>query len=145
MGYCYTLDGKLCCDGCGTHGNGTRKRTCPHKVHYANGGSLPYCQPAALCSACYETHKPTLHAGCKAAAAQRTAEETARAARLAAGSYERKACWGSWHATVPDGMVGIVFEGTQGKAWRLVTKDAYDTQARWLEDYPHAQAWETHA
>jgi hypothetical protein len=144
MGYSYDMGGRLCCDSCGASGD-ARKRTCPHRVQYADGGSLPYCYPSALCKACYAKHKATLHARCAEGAAQSNVREQARKARLVAGALERRACWGSWHATVPDGMVGVYFKGMQGEAWRLVTHDAYDTQRAWLDEYPDAQPWEVHA
>lgn len=79
MGYCYSMDGRLACDGCGAVGE-TRKRTCPHRVTYADGTSLPYCPAPALCPRCWEREgKSAVHAGCKERAAARTAQEAGKA------------------------------------------------------------------
>jgi hypothetical protein len=149
MGYSYDHRHRLCCDNCGASGveAKTRKRTCTQRVFYAEGGSLPYCPAPALCSTCYQKLKPTLHADCKLGADRSNAREVARKARLAQGSYERRTCWGSWHALVPDGFVGVRFVGLSGEQYRLVTADAYAQggQGDWLEDYPDAQPWEMHA
>jgi hypothetical protein len=142
MGYCYDDGGKLCCDACGDSGQ-VRKRTCPYRVHYAEGGSLPYCSPSALCAACYHTHKATLHADCKAGAAKRTAEELERAAMLEAGQYERRTAWGDWHPFVPAGFVGLRFVNKAGKElYRLISTERYESiTGQWLRDYPWAQEW----
>ena len=154
MGFSYgrTASGRstLSCDSCGTVG-GVRKRTCPHKVHYAGGGSLPYCYPAALCSACYATAKPTLHAGHAELAAARTAAESAKHARLVAGDKEVSTAFGSWHAKVPTGFVGVGFAGPATERgmlngsiseWRLVPAEVYDPSVRrYLSDYHGALPW----
>lgn len=124
MGYCYTRGGALCCDRCGESG-GVRRRTCPHKVRHGGGVSLPYCQPAALCRACYAVERATLHAGCAEGAARAQATEDTRAAVLAGGGLLVKAAWGDWHPTVPAGEVGVLFEGRDRRAWGLVSSHEY--------------------
>ena len=146
MGYSYgqTASGRwaLSCDGCGKVG-GVRKRTCPHKVVYAEGYSLPYCPPPALCNACYTKHKATLHKDCAAGAATCNARETARAAALTSGALEVRTAWGDWHETVPKGFVGVRFVGTGGTTtFRLVPAGEYEPGVRrYLHDYPNAQPW----
>jgi hypothetical protein len=146
MGYSYCArSGRLACDACGDTSGTTRKRTCPHKVHYADGGSLPYCYPSALCRDCYAKHKATLHDDCKAGADARNQQEQRRAARLVAGDYEVKNAYGSWHKTVPDGMVGVRFVNRAGaEVYRLVPDAIYNGESRgnWLQDYPDAQPWD---
>jgi hypothetical protein len=113
MGYSYGTNERgnwcLACDNCGEVG-GVRKRTCPEKVYYPNGSSLPYCYPAALCSACYAKLKGTLHANCKRGAAKENALQARRGALLDAGAYLWRGSYGEWHESVPAGMVGMVFE-----------------------------------
>ncbi len=137
MGYSYCArTGRLACDGCG-HVGKVRKRTCPFKVTYPEGYSLPYCYPSALCVACYATHKATLHAGCAERAAARTAAENARGERLAAGASEIKAGYGSWHPSVPAGFVGVIF-GTLGHAetyWLIPETEYSPGTKRYLSDY----------
>jgi hypothetical protein len=143
MGYCYSHSGRLCCDACGADG-GVRKRTCPFKVILADGRTgLPYCYPSALCAKCYAIHKHTLHASCREGAAARTAAEAERARQVAAGAYEVKAAWGSWHALVPEGSTGVVFVNpTRGEEYRLVPADRYAPgERRYLSDYPEASPW----
>ena len=139
MGYCYDLRNRLVCDSCGDSGK-TRKRTCPFKVHYPEGGSLPYCYPSALCPPCYAKHKATLHAGCKDAAAKRNAELNVEGVRLAAGELKVKAAWGDWHADVPDGFSGVYFKGATSEAYKLVPKGDYKGSG-WLSDFPNALDW----
>lgn len=147
MGYSYTQSSSgrwaLSCDACGK-GGGVRKRTCPHKVHYPEGYALPYCYPAALCNACYATRKTTLHADCREGAAKRNEQETARAARLAAGELEVRSAYGDWHERVPAGFVGVRFEGTgDTEAFRLMLNAEYQPgEKHWLSDYPTTQVWE---
>lgn len=148
MGYCYCArTGRLACDACGAANGKTRKRTCPHRVHYAEGGSLPYCQPAALCPDCYAKHKPTLHDGCKDAAARETQRQQDRAAMLDAGQFERKTAWGDWHELVPSGHVGVRFVNRAGQErYRLLTDEQYKAVGDWLSDVPaSALLWEPHA
>jgi len=142
MGYSYDLRGRLACDSCGACGQ-TRKRTCPHKVHYASGGALPYCYPSALCPGCYAKHKATLHTGCKDGAAKRTAEEAAKHARLAAGELEVTSAYGSWHPTVPEGYTGVIFRGVdRAEVYRLIAREQYDPGVRrYLSEYPDAHPW----
>lgn len=145
MGYCYDMAGRLACDACGKTG-GVRKRTCPHRVHYADGGSLPYCQPAALCSDCYRKHKAKLHEGCAAGAAKQNAAEVARKAKLAAGELEVRSAWGDWHETVPTGMTGVLFRNGDQQDYRLMPQADYQPgDKHWLSDYPTAEPWENHA
>jgi hypothetical protein len=150
MGYSYCArTNRLCCDACGAADGNTRKRTCPHKVTYAvggrmGGGSLPYCSPSALCASCYTKHKATLHEGCKAGAARSNAKEQEKAVRFAAGEYERRTAWGSWHAMVPAGMVGVCFvNASRAEEYRLLPEATY-ADGDWLSQYPDAQPWEVH-
>ena len=143
MGYCYS-GGKLVCDSCGATGS-VRKRTCRYRVTYAEGGSLPYCSPSALCAVCYTTHKPTLHANCKAGAVRRTAEETERRQKLDAGELEVRTAWGDWHELVPAGYVGVRFIGMNGsEVYRLILAGEYHGRG-YLSEYPNLSAWEPHA
>lgn len=158
MGYCYgrTHSGRsaLACDSCG-HVGGVRKRTCPARVEYAEGCSLPYCMPAALCAACYKLRKPTLHVGCHEQAALRTASERARRARLEAGDKEVRSAWGDWHKAVPSGYVGVAFAGLSKdphllggavEVWALIPQlDYAPGEKRFLSDYANHQPWEHHA
>lgn len=144
MGYCYGLTSSgryaLACDACGAVG-GVRKRTCPHKVHYAEGGSLPYCYPSALCASCYKTRKATLHVGCPEGAAKRTAEEIAKREKFAAGDKEVRSAFGDWHKAVPSGMVAVVFSGLDrsNEEWRLIPSEEYEPGVkRFLSEYPSA-------
>lgn len=145
MGYSYcATTGRLACDGCGAAEGTTRKRTCPHRVQHAEGFSLPYCYPSALCRACYARHKATLHDACEAGAAAQTAKQQQRAAHFAAGEYERRTAWGSWHALVPAGKVGVVFVNAAGaEEYRLLPHESYADGA-WLSEYPDAQPWDVH-
>ena len=141
MGYCYGGDGRLACDACGTVG-GVRKRTCPHRVRYQNGSSLPYCPAPALCRECNDKHRATLHAKCAAGAAVSQAHEDKRAAILGAGGLLLRAAWGDWHANVPEGLVGCVFQGNGERRYRLLTKQEHE-RAIWdtpLADLD-AQPW----
>ena len=121
MGYSYTFNGGLCCDNCGNSG-GVRKRTCPHKVLTSSfrmvpavRTKLPYCQPPALCSACYHELKPTLHADCADGAARIQAEYDRTEELLSSGAYLRTAAYGDWHKSVPTGRVGIAFRNRSGE------------------------------
>jgi hypothetical protein len=141
VGYSYSFDGKLCCDACGKSG-GVRKRTCPYRVNYADGGSLPYCYPAALCGECYRQRRATLHTDCGDGAAKRTAAEADRAARLAAGDLEVRAAFGSWHQTVPDGFVGVLFRGSAREERRLIPAADYNPGIRrYLSEYAETRDW----
>jgi len=149
MGYSYDArTGRLCCDACGDASGTTRKQTCPHRVHYAEGGSLPYCYPSALCKTCYATRKATLHDGCADGAARQTAQQQIRAAKLAAGEYERRTAWGSWHATVPAGLVGVRFVAQDGRQqyWLVPEADYQRAGAgSWMSEYATRTPWEPHA
>lgn len=115
MGATYDMQGRRACDACGVVGN-VRVRTCPARVQYPGGGSLPYCGGPALCPACFERKggSAALHAGCREQAAHRTAEELHKPARLRAGDFESRTGWGDWHPAVPKGMVGRRFVGLPG-------------------------------
>lgn len=143
MGYSYSDRGRLACDACGAADGNTRKRTCPHRIQYAEGGSLPYCSAPALCAACYAKRKGTLHDGCKAGAAKRNQDEIARGARFAAGELEVRTAYGDWHAAVPDGFVGVTFKARGAEAHRLIPKAVYDPGRKsWLSDYgPDVHPW----
>jgi hypothetical protein len=137
MGYCYTVGGKLVCDRCDKAG-GVRKRTCPHKVYYYDGtGALPYCQPAALCSSCYQIVKATLHAGCEAAAVQRSIENMREHQRLLAGDARVVCRFGDWDADVPTGYVRAIYRDVQGTETDVLYPSAVpDTYTNWLSDLP---------
>lgn len=141
MGYSYDKGGRLCCDRCGKAG-GVRKRTCPHRVTYPGGASLPYCPARARCDDCLraEGGNAKLHAACAAPAAARTLEEARKAARLAAGDLECRTGWGSWHPAVPAGWVGRRFVGTSGQESFFLIPDAVDDAAGsyFLSDYREA-------
>jgi hypothetical protein len=140
MGYCYDMRGRICCDACGDSGQ-TRKRTCPHKVSYPNGGSLPYCPAPALCSACYEKHKATLHQDCKEGAAKSTARYAAEAARVQSGDPQVKAAFGDWHEKVPKGFVGVLFEDKDRREiYKLMPANHY-LGGGFLGDYTSAEPW----
>lgn len=155
MGYSYTLEGRLCCDSCGRggtrHGRVTvRRRACPFKVHYADGSSLPNCPAAALCSECYAKHKATLHEHCKDQAAISTQRECEVKRRLEAGDLQIKSAWNTASARVtakkrqpiPEGYVGVLFEGLHRQEYRLVQASDYHwSKKNWLSDYPDAQPW----
>ena len=143
MGYGYGRNpqtGKLvlACDHCGKAEGKTRKRTCPHRVRSAFGGSLPYCPAPALCPPCYAVKKDTLHEACAAPAKQRTEEEWLKEFRFIGGDLEVKAAFGDWCPTVPPGTTGVLFGDGSKKEYRLVS--SYD-QRRWLSEYPEAQPW----
>lgn len=146
MGYCYDNAGRLCCDSCGTAGN-VRKNTCPHKVHYADGSSLPYCPPPALCPACLKKHGGTakIHAGCKEHAARSNAREVENARRYAAGELKRGAAWGDWHEKVPAGMVGVLFNNpsTGQERYKLIEAARYNAH-EWLSEFEPLTDWTDH-
>jgi len=141
MGYSYDITGKLCCDCCGEVGK-VRKRTCPHRVYYAGGGSLPYCSPSALCPTCYQKHKAALHEGCKERADERTREEAEKAKRLAGGAYETRTVFGDWHEDCPKGWVLVVFTNRCGAEKHCLIPDSFynPTDYPFLEDYPEGVA-----
>jgi hypothetical protein len=140
VGYCYSR-GRLCCDACGI--TGARKRTCPHRVHYPEGGSLPYCQAPALCGTCYDQRRGVLHEECAAGAAAQNDWHRERGRRLDAGEFEVRTAWGDWHSRVPAGFVGVRFVGKGGsEVYRLVPAADYNVAERhWLSDYAATQAW----
>jgi hypothetical protein len=137
MGYCYERlpsgHYSLCCDACGAVR--ARRRACPHKVD-----GLPYCPAPALCKACYQKHKTTLHAPCEEPARLRQLECDQERKRLSMGEKRVLTAWGDWHETVPKGMVGF---RVTGEVYYLVPKSEY--HAGWLGDYPNAKPWEKHA
>lgn len=150
MGYSYgrSESGRLvlACDGCGKLG-GVRKRTCPHKVYYAEGGSSPYCPAPALCTPCYHVHKGAMHRECAEGAAKATAREVERKRRLEAGEAELRTCWGSWHETVPAGFVGARYLALGGKETYVLLPDEpkAETRSLWLSEAVGAVPWENHA
>lgn len=138
MGYCYgtgaTGRAKLVCEHCGTIG-GVRKRTCPHKVVYPTGGSLPYCPAPALCGPCLKREYgglTALHADCAAPAAKRTQEEHQDYAKLLAGDAKVSGRWGDWCATVPAGQVGSYYATANGQEIAVLTSEP--NTPRWLSD-----------
>ena len=131
MGRSYDSSGRLACDGCGKAEGTTRRRTCPARVVYPSGASLPYCAAPDLCPDCVVKHRDRLHVGCREAAAKRTAEERARGARLEAGEMLLRSCWGDWHERVPAGWVGACFVGKgDAVAYWLVPAKVYDRRGR---------------
>ncbi len=83
MGYSYSLDGKLCCDGCSRAG-GVRKRRCPYG----------YCQSPALCAPCLRKVKADgrwnkSHLRCKAGMEDCIRKEQKRLALLDLGHAVR--------------------------------------------------------
>ena len=138
MGYCYDSSGRLACDSCGKVG-GVRKRTCPHKVD-----GLPYCPAPALCSDCFKAEGglAVLHRECKALAEKRQREEDDLRAHVQAGRLVVKSAVGSWHKTVPAGMVGVTFAGLSGQERRLVPEaDYHPIERRYLDQYPTTHPW----
>jgi hypothetical protein len=157
MGYCYgkTTSGHiaLCCDVCGTTG-GVRKRLCPHFVLTDNSRTstrqrIRHCSPNALCPACYDTYKATLHDQCKAdaAAAQRGYDENQ--SRLDRGEKMLLSARGSWDRSVPKGFVGATFGGppSSDSIHVLIPLSDYDrteTRSRWLSEFPATRPWILH-
>ena len=139
MGYSYqtTPSGQqaLCCDNCPAAGReaGVRRRTCPWRVTYMDGSSLPYCSAPALCSACYRALgcRAGVHAHCKEGADASTARESAMRARIQAGDLPVRAAFGDWKTGVPAGWTLVVFGVGQGagvpprEEWRLCPPDTY--------------------
>jgi hypothetical protein len=108
---------------------------------------LPYCQPPALCPDCWEKHGKGrgVHADCKEGARKSQEREDSRARALAAGRYERRTAWGSWHEAVPDGKTGVAFIGNQGTEYRLLPAAQYNAHD-WLDEFPagSAEPWPNH-
>lgn len=148
MGYSYTRSGALACDDCGNGGR-VQKRTCPYVVDVISPmmtpmrAKLPYCYPPALCPACWQKHKATVHANCEAGAAASSARYAEQGRRLDAGELAVSSRFGDWHAAVPAGYVGVYFRGWHGEAWRLVPVPE-PAGAAWLSDYPTVQDWIGH-
>lgn len=144
MGYSYGQNERgrwvLSCDNCGNVG-GVRKRTCPYKVlgdslRTTTGQrySMPYCYPAALCSACYATHKTTLHENCAAGAAESQAGYDAIEAGLDAGRKYVMSAVGDWHEDCPPGKTLVTFKGRDGEV--TVAVDDYNPATKpWLDQY----------
>jgi hypothetical protein len=147
MGYGYEAHGsrRLVCDNCG-HAGGVRKRKCPYKVTH-DGHALHYCYPPALCGDCYKklgglrgVHGEECHQG----AANSQAQEDAKQAKLDAGDMRPTCAWGSWQENVPEGMVGVLYEGRDCKAFYLLPKQAYESRP-WFSEVGHiAESWENH-
>jgi hypothetical protein len=146
MGYCYTNDGKLCCDKCSGSGD-VRKRTCPHKVD-----GLPYCPAPALCDECLKElgGNAKLHTRCKEHAKRSQDESDSRKARIAAGDHMLATAWGSWHELVPAGYVGMRFVGTSDEVHILVEDGKHDELRKsgcyFLSEFKDfAEPWLQHA
>ncbi len=145
MGYSYqtTPSGReaLCCDACPAAGRvaGVRKRTCPCRVKYRSGNSLPYCPAPALCSACYRRlgYQAGVHAHCAAGAVHSQAQEDAVTARIVAGDLPVRAAWGN---QVVDGkawtlvLFGDYMAANGREEWRLVKPDDYRSN-EYLSDH----------
>lgn len=159
MGYSYqkTSSGReaLCCDNCPAAGReaGVRKRTCPHRVHYRDGGSLPYCPAPALCSNCYRSLgcQAGVHANCAEACAAQQAREDAVTAKIAAGDLPVRAAWGGYvldangqpmavrELATRDSWTLVLFGDLPAapggrEEWRLVPKDEYRSN-EYLSDH----------
>lgn len=147
MGYSfgYNDNGRLVrsCDRCGAVG-GVRKRTCRFKVTYAEGYSLPYCYPPALCSDCAKKLKPLHGESCQVGAAKATAREVERKARLVSGDFEVRSAFGHWHPAVPQAWVGVRFVSLNGDVWKLLPATDYNGAGGWLSEYPTAVDWPEH-
>lgn len=139
MGYCYDYAGRLVCDGCGnTSATGTRviRRKCSHKVlgdtlRGKTRVSMHYCYPPALCSSCYQKEGGKhIHDKCAEGARRSQAEYDAIEAALDAGEMFVISAYGSWHAEVPEGKVGVLFSGRSGELQRLVDQSAYDQRGK---------------
>ncbi len=136
MGHCYDRrTGALCCDKCGASG-GVRKRTCTATVltDSARGprARLRYCIPPALCAACLQEvgGNAALHKDCKDRAAQSQAEYDDIERQLAAGESVAAAAWGSWHANVPEGQVGVLYRSRTATRYVLMAAADYDRSPR---------------
>jgi hypothetical protein len=152
-GYARSASGRyaLACDGgCGRAGSaqGVRKRPCPHKAAYYQYGrryELPYCPAPALCSACYKRHGGLrgIHGeSCREGAAASSAKAEEKQARLDAGEKISEAAWGSWCESVPEGKVGLVFQGKVGdREYHLVPAEAYHNGSVVLSEIEH-EPWE---
>jgi hypothetical protein len=123
MGYSYTMDGKLCCDGCPAYGKaaGVRKRKCPHG----------YCPSPAYCTACYNAkEKPNrakIHAACKVGAEKYAAKLAAEAAMLEAGKFLRVAAMGKGYSQGNGyATVHVIFRGKAGEVAYFMSAETYD-------------------
>ena len=142
MGYSYgrSMNGRwiLACDKCGAVG-GVRKRKCRYTVTDERGmNPLPWCPAPALCGPCFKALGGTagIHGDtCRDAAAHAQSEADAKRARLAAGDKAVNVAYGSWHQSVPDGMVLVGFKGLDGvQEHRLMATDVY-RGGGYLSDY----------
>lgn len=144
MGYSYGHNPKtgrmaLACDACPAVG-GVRKRRCPHLVADEYGRELPYCTAPALCDACWQARRATLHDACAEPARAASAECAARRERIAAGDLPVRAAWGDWSPGVPEGWTLVLFGPHLPDApehWRLVPAGEYRGRG-FLSDYPGA-------
>ena len=145
MGYSFDFRGRMCCDSCGNPG-GVRRRTCPHRVRYHDGGSAPYCYPPALCSACYAKHgglRGVHGERCRDGAGEAQVREDRIGAKLAAGEIQVRAAWGrggsepSRYGNVPPGQVMVAC--SDDKRY-LVDAAEYDRRTRdnFLSEFPSA-------
>ena len=104
MGYCYTMDDKLCCDGCSSS-SGVRKRKCPHG----------WCPPPAWCPDCWKKAKDTGiwkkgHVGCKEQADKFANERHEEQELLEMGHWLRCSA-----VSTTKGMVQVSFKNLAGE------------------------------
>lgn len=156
MGYGYAVSANgryaLACDGgCGRAGSaqGVRKRSCPHKAadyQYGRRYELPYCPAPALCKECYKRHGGLrgIHGeSCRIGAAESTVRAEEKQAKIEAGEMLSTTAWGSWYESVPEGKVGLAFEGNAGRSYHLVPAEQYYSQSVALSEIEH-EPWEGH-
>lgn len=145
MGYSCDYRGRLCCASCGAAG-GVRKRKCAYKVRCesergeAARYSLPYCPAPALCGACYKKHgglRGVHGEACRSGAAASQAEADAIQARYEAGDQKPRSAYGSWHAQVPKGKVGVVYSGG---ALVLLSEELYESRP-WFSELKEYELW----
>jgi len=130
MGYSY-CQGQLCCDHCDNYGpeHKVRRRKCP-----AN-----WCQPPALCAACYRTMRldgtwDRGHATCPASAAEYRERNAREQALLDAGHAVCKAALGFHDGT---GRVKVWFRYRDGREelWVMDTKTYNNDKRPMLEPW----------
>lgn len=104
MGYCYTADGKLCCDVC-DHSGGVRKFRCP----------FGYCQAVALCPKCKHEHPEYVtkafhrKQGCEKNHNEFARQEAERASLIERGQFVRTSAL--WHPQRPGDNIKVIFQG----------------------------------
>lgn len=147
MGYSYSDRGLLACDQCWAVG-GVRRRKCRFTVTSDTSrgprSPLPYCQPPALCQACYKAAggargvHPDETCGSGARASQ--AKYDAIQARLDAGEEMVLSASGDWAEWVPEGHVGVL---TSMRNTYLVDAGEYRSdRGGFISDYPSATLFE---